>query len=250
MYNNRDLGKIVLNCKITFDGSNNLSADSFLTKIEDRRRLTQVTDDEMLLSLPVLLDGLALKWFKINEKNFYSWQKFKKEFKSHFGDDDFDRRIREQIHTRTQGKNERINEYLTNIQGLINRLDNEIPVFEQLDWTHRGLRPEYHRVIRRSYFKSFRELSQLGRSWEKEWNVYIKDYKPPPPPESSFLQEFAYQHSSASSSGKKTSSAAVKENNIKVAALDSKSPEGNPKTARKGDKKRAGVNSFTTPGRF
>ena len=157
----------------------------------------------MLLSLPVLLDGLALKWFKINEKNFYSWQKFKKEIKCHFGDDDFDRRIREQIHSRIQGKNERIDEYLTNIQGLINRLDNEIPVVEQLDWAHRGLRLEYHRVIRRSYFKSFRELSQLGRSWEKEWNVYIKDYKPPPLPESSFLQEFAYQHSSVSSSGKK-----------------------------------------------
>ena len=77
VHNNRDLGKILLNWKLTFDGSNNLSADSFLTKIEDRRiRLTQVTDDEMLLSLAALLDGLALKWFKINEKNFYSWQNF------------------------------------------------------------------------------------------------------------------------------------------------------------------------------
>ena len=77
---------------------------------------------------------------------------FKKEFKSHFGDDDFDRRIREQIQSRTQGKNERIDEYLTNIQGLINRLGNEIPVVEELDWDHRGLRSKYHRVCNVAIF--------------------------------------------------------------------------------------------------
>lgn len=127
----------------------------------------------------------------------------KKEFRTHFGDDDFDRWVREQAQCRTQGKDESVDEYLTNLQGLINLLDDEVPIVEQLDWAHRGLRLRYFQVIKRSYFRSFRELSQLGRSWEKQWNFYMKDYKPPPLPENSFLQEFTYKSNAASKEPKK-----------------------------------------------
>ena len=189
----RDLGQIILNWKLSFSGENVFSADSFLDKIEYRRRLTEVSDEELLMAMPVLLDGMALRWFDIHEHEFTTWKKFKKELRNRFGDDDFDRRIREQIQVRTQGKDESMDDYLTNLQGFIKHLHDEVPMVEQLDWAHRGLRPKYHQVISRSDFRSFRELSRLGRNWEKQWNVYMREYKPPPPPENSFMKEYAYR---------------------------------------------------------
>ena len=164
----RDLGQIILNWKLSFSGENVLSADSFLDKIEYRRRLTEVSDEELLMAMPVLLDGMALRWFDIHEHEFTTWKRFKKELRNRFGDDDFDRRIREQIQVTRQGKDESMDDYLTNLQGLIKHLHDEVPMVEQLDWAHRGLRPKYHQVISRSDFRSFRELSRLGKNLEKQ----------------------------------------------------------------------------------
>lgn len=63
-------GKIVLDWKITFDGSCKISAQDLLTRIEDPARLTKVSDEELLLVMPVLLEGLVFKWFKKHELKF------------------------------------------------------------------------------------------------------------------------------------------------------------------------------------
>ena len=57
---------------------------------------------------------------------------------------------------------------------------------------HRGLRPEFRRVIKRKNIVDFEELAQIGKDWEAKWATMI-DYKPPPAPETSFLSEFAYK---------------------------------------------------------
>lgn len=70
-----------------------MSADGFLTKIEDRRKLTKVSDEELLLAMPDRLEGIPSKWLKNHTKEFYSWRKFRKEFRSEFGDDAFEGRV-------------------------------------------------------------------------------------------------------------------------------------------------------------
>lgn len=100
-FGNINLSKIVLGWNLTFNGSSDLSADGFLNKIEVRRKLTRVSDEELLLAMPVFLQGIPSKWFKNHEKEFYSWQKFREEFIPHFNGDDFDRRIKERIQVRT-----------------------------------------------------------------------------------------------------------------------------------------------------
>lgn len=66
-FRNNELDKVVLNWKLVFNGSDEQSADNFLTQIEDRRKLTQVSDEELLLSMPILLNKIARKWFKNHE---------------------------------------------------------------------------------------------------------------------------------------------------------------------------------------
>ena len=55
---------------------------------------------------------------------------------------------------------------LTQLQGLIAMLKSEVPLAEQLDWAYRGPRPEFKKVIQRTDFRDFDELSQRGRRWE------------------------------------------------------------------------------------
>ena len=93
------------------------------------------------------------------------------------------------MHSRRERK---IEDYITCLLGLYVKLDGPYSVEEQLDNAHRGLRPEFRRVMKRKDIADFEELAQLGKDWEVEW-VTIRDYKPPPAPETSFLPEFAYK---------------------------------------------------------
>ena len=72
---------------------------------------------------------------------------------------------------RLQGLKEKINDYLTNVQGLITMLNNEVPMVEQLDWAYRGLRSEFKKAIRKFDFRAFIDLV----SWETTWTA-AKEY--------------------------------------------------------------------------
>lgn len=73
---------------LTFNGKSDLSADGFLNKIEHRRKLNRVSYEELLLAKSIMLERIPSKWFKNHEKKFYSWRKMRKEFRSHFSEDD------------------------------------------------------------------------------------------------------------------------------------------------------------------
>ena len=57
---------------------------------------------------------------------------------------------------------------LTCLLGLYDKLDNPYSVEEKLDNAHRGLRPEFRRVIKRKNIVDFEELAQIGKDWEAE----------------------------------------------------------------------------------
>lgn len=53
-----------------FDGSCKTSAEDILTRMEARMKVTNFSDDELLLAMPVLLQGVPFKWFKNHELKF------------------------------------------------------------------------------------------------------------------------------------------------------------------------------------
>lgn len=54
-----------------------------------------VSDEKLLLAMPVILEGVTFRWFKRHEIKFANWGQFKKAFRYRFGDNDFERSIRE-----------------------------------------------------------------------------------------------------------------------------------------------------------
>ena len=94
-----------------------------------------------------------------------SWSTFRTAFRSQFGNDNFHRRVRDHIRARTQGAKEKIEDYLTCLLGLYDKLDGPYSVREQVDNAQRELRPEFRRVIKRKNIADFKELAQLGKDW-------------------------------------------------------------------------------------
>ena len=62
-----------------------------------------------------------------------------------------------------------IADYLTCLLGLYDKLDGPYSVEEQLDNAHRGLRPEFRRVVQCKDIVDFEELAQIGKDCEVEW---------------------------------------------------------------------------------
>ena len=96
-----------------------------------------VDDDDLLQALTLLLQDIVLQLYKIMKDRWRSWLEFWADFRRRFGDSDFASRVREQISSRTQGPKEKVDDYLTQLEGLIAMLNNEVPLSEQLDWAYR-----------------------------------------------------------------------------------------------------------------
>ena len=199
----QDMSRFVCNWKISFTGKSGVSAEDFLTRLEECRGITPIKDDDLLRALPMLLQDVALLWFWISKDEWRNWSEFKTAFRRRFFNYDFAARVREQIFNRTQGQKESVDDYLTYLRGLIAMLRDKVPLAEQLDWAYRGLRPEFKKVIRKFEFRDFNELTQIGRSWEMAWAA-AKEYRPPPSPENSFLPEFAYRAETTPAAHKRT----------------------------------------------
>ena len=206
----QDLSRFVYNWKISFSGESEASVEDFLTRLEECRGITPISDDDLLRALPLLIKDVALLWFRISDEEWRNWPQFKTAFRRRFGNYDFAARVREQIFNRTQGPKESMDDYLTHLRGLIMMLRNRVPLADQLDWAYRGLRPEFKKVIRKFKFRDFNDLTQIGRSWEMAWAA-VKEYRVPPPPESSFLPEFTYRAENTPAAHKRTSALAISE---------------------------------------
>ena len=134
-------------------------------------------DDDLWRALPLLLQDIALQWFRIRKNRWRSCLEFRADFRRRFGDYDFASRVREQISSRSQGPKEKVDDYLIQLEGLIAMLKHDVPLAEQLDWAYRGWRPEFKKVLQRSDFRNFDGLAQRGRRWEMT-SAAAKEYRP------------------------------------------------------------------------
>ena len=65
-----------------FDGGK--GAEDFLEQLEDLQEGYEVTPEQILRCLPVILKGTALHWFRVEKKNLPTWDTFLAAFKRRF----------------------------------------------------------------------------------------------------------------------------------------------------------------------
>ena len=124
----QDLSRFVYNWKISFSSKPGASVEDFLTRLEECRGITPISDDDLLRALPWLLKDVALLCFRISNDEWQNWFEFKTAFGRRVGNHDFAARVREKIFTRTQGPQESVDNYLTHLRGLIVMLRDRVLV--------------------------------------------------------------------------------------------------------------------------
>ena len=107
------------------------------------------------------------RWLTVNYiicmLQWTSWSTFRTAFRSRFCDDNFDRRVRDQIRARTQGAKEKIEDYLTCLLGLYDKLDGPYSVEEQLDNEWGQVWQLWTRISRRKIFPAKKRIHPLGQ---------------------------------------------------------------------------------------
>ena len=185
------VANIVSKWGISFSGELGVSSVfEFLDRVSELCHCYDLEPDDIVVCLPLLLSGLALKWYRLTNRSFISWVDFCKSIKERFTTYDFEHDLKAEIHRRTQGLEEPVDDFVTGLMTLISRLSQPLPLIETVDIVYRNLAPEYKSFIRRSSVYSVADIVDQGR--ECEFNRRLrKSYVPPPLPSDSLFPETA-----------------------------------------------------------
>ena len=110
---NRTLDAVVKKWGITYSGDKRTSVDNFLARLEEGRAVSFLSEEELMIALPFLLDGLALQWFIQNKSSWPTWVHFRAAFRARFGDINYQWRLDDEVTSRVQGEDELTADYPT-----------------------------------------------------------------------------------------------------------------------------------------
>ena len=186
-----DVGKTVRQWKVHFNGSKGSSIEEFLQRVAECRRLTPLTDEDMLDALTELLQGVALQWYRQSRKNWLTWQDFCEAARSCFGvDRRFQARLEDEAQKRTQGRGEPTRNYVFRLLTMLSRFQEPWSTEKQLDLIYKNLTPEIQKMVPREKITSIQHLIELAREAECILETE-RNYRPPAAPEDTLMPELA-----------------------------------------------------------
>ncbi|CAB0034667.1 unnamed protein product [Trichogramma brassicae] len=136
-----------------------MSVESYIERIEECAFLAGLSDADLLPALSETLSGTAAQWFRSNRHKFQSWEEFCRMARKTFGMDQYTyQQLLEQIRKRTQGRNERVAQYIIGLQSTLDKLRPQLAIQTQLDYLHGGMLPELQKMVRRKTLRSIDDL--------------------------------------------------------------------------------------------
>ena len=194
---NNNVHSIVAKWNINYSGKRDSSAEEFLMRVEECRRGSSLTDEDLFRALPFLLKPLAQYWFRFNSTKWESWAELVAAFKRRYGGINLQTRVRDEGRRRTQGPEEPIADYLLNIRLIFQHYDPPISEYEQLQLAINNLYPSYIGALPKLDYRSFDELAEAGERFKASTEIG-ESYLPPPPVKDSVLPEYSYRASKSS----------------------------------------------------
>lgn len=155
------------NFGIKFSGNNSsLSFNVFFERIQEIASARGITKDFLFRCASELFEGEALIYFRAVRDQANSWEDLMKLFRDEYFRDG-DRKIFEQIKSRTQGEEETIAIYIAKMQRLFSFLSFSVDEKMKLEMIRSRLRPEYQLSFGLlENIDSINELIALGRKFE------------------------------------------------------------------------------------
>lgn len=167
--NRRDieyLSKELKNWEIKFTGESNSSVDKFLEQAFAFKSSKRVSDGLMLDLVPNMLRDKALRWFIVNNSSINSWSKFVSEVRNAYRVKGYDLKLKREMFFRKQHKVETIDEFVTVMRSMNNRITRKLDDEELVDLIKSNLNPYLSTKLGSGNLYSFEELLDWGRNEE------------------------------------------------------------------------------------
>lgn len=146
-----------------FDGKDPLS---FLERIEEYQQQYRFSGEQMLASLPELLRGDALLWYRNTRDEWATWGDFTDAFRTQYLPRRFQARLKREIQERRQFPDETFDKYATALLTLMRRAGNFSPD-EKIDRLYENLRAEYKLYVRLDEINEMSDLTARAREFEE-----------------------------------------------------------------------------------
>ena len=176
---------------------------AFLTRLEELYVARKIPKEYVFTGFPDLIDGPALHWYRANKHKFTNYDQLVAALRSDFDIPDYDYRLLQEIHSRTQAKDETLVIFLSVILGMMSRLSRTLTEEEKLDIVLRNIRPEYSRELALVDIKTISELQTLGKKLEL-CKARIANFSEPTFSKNSIASDFDYKSKSTASYTKPT----------------------------------------------
>lgn len=164
---------------IKFSGEAGLSVSAFLEQLEIKRRSSNLSHAELLLSLPDLLDGCAAVWYEAVREEIISWSTFQDLIRGQFQPYFYERDLWREIWDRHQGEHERVGIYFAFMHNLFKRLPTPPTGEKMLEVLRHNIHPYYIHNLGLATYSTVRELQELCKKLEQNREVAQQGHRPP-----------------------------------------------------------------------
>lgn len=162
---------------LKYHGNDDEDAEIFLKDLKDCIDSSSLSRRRAVKAISTILFGEAKKWLR-GEQRFKKWKSFEKKFKRRFAPHRNDDDILEDLNNRTQGEDESIAKYLSDVRIIISLFKRSPKEKKLVRRILKNLLPKYKRFIEMKRIKTFDKLLSEGQKYERSIEE-IKRRKPP-----------------------------------------------------------------------
>ena len=122
---NVDIGWTIRQWKLQFSGAESSNIEEFIERVSECRALVPyITDEDLLNAMTELTSGVAHHWCRQECQKWQSWQDFCEDARRCYGvDKRFQRRLRKEAESRTQGRDEPVRDYIVCLRAILSKFD-------------------------------------------------------------------------------------------------------------------------------
>ncbi|KAI5637864.1 hypothetical protein NE865_09379 [Phthorimaea operculella] len=155
-------------CSLRFHGERDFNkVEEFVTAVEIYKKIENISDEDALAGLPLLLKDNASTWWQGVRAETKTWSAAIKNIRAAFAPELQNHEIYVKLFHSPQGKDESIDAFLCRKRALIGQFPpKKYKEEEQLDLIYGTLRLDLQEKIARSDFKSFSQLLERARHIE------------------------------------------------------------------------------------
>lgn len=168
-------------CQSRFGGKKDEDCDAFIDAISVYKECLNISDDNAIKGLPMLLDGLAATWFQGAKNSFTSWAEVLTALRRAFGFNKPSHQIFKELFSKQQADRESTDVFVNSARALLARLP-ATPVLDQIhqiDMIYGLLNRRIRQRVSRDDIKTFDDLITKARSAEDNFPEKATDNNKP-----------------------------------------------------------------------